>query len=215
MITAMMCLPSDMSRDPMTSQPSIQVLALASDDEHRLALHDFFTNKPGLTLAAEATNASEALQCLNSKHVDVALLALGAQDAEGIELTRQIRELHPTVRVLISTARNTPEDIFAVMDAGADGYVLNGNDAGLERAISTLKLGAVWLDPGIAAQVLDAIATAPNTNSTRILATGILTLPLLPDDRQLLNEVAASSCSDGVCMVDPSFIRKLRRFAPA
>jgi len=199
----------------MTSQTTIQVLVFASADEIRLALHDFLFNKPGLTLAAEVTNAAEALQCLNTKHVDVALLALGAEDEEGIELTRQIRELHPTVRVLISTASNTPENIFAVMDAGADGYVLNGNYVGLEKAISTLKLGAVWLDPGIAAQVLEAIVTAPNTNSTRILATGILTLPLLPDDRQLLNEVAASSCSDGVCMVDPSFIRKLRRFAPA
>lgn len=175
-------------------------------------MHDFFFTKPALTLAAEATSASEALQCLNSKHVDVALLELGVQDAEGIELTRQIRKLHPAVRVLISTASNTPENIFAVMDAGADGYVLRGNDIGLEKAISTVRLGTVWLDPGIAAQVLEAIVSAPS--STRVLATGMLTLPLLPDESQLLNAVAAGNCADGVCMVDPSFVRKLRRFAP-
>lgn len=196
----------------MTSQPSIQVLVLAGDDQNRLALHDFFSKKPGLALAVEATNASEALQSLNAKHVDVALLELGAQDAEGIELTRQIRKSHPTVRVLISTASNTPENIFAVMDAGADGYVLRGNDIGLEKAISTVRLGTVWLDPGIATQVLDAIVTA--TGSTRVLQTGMLTLPLLPDESQLLNAVAAGNCADGVCMVDPSFVKKLRRFAP-
>ncbi len=196
----------------MTSQTSIQVLVLASDDENRLALHDFFFNKPGLTLAAEAANASEASLCLNTKHVDVALLELGAQDTDGVELTRQIRKSHPTVRVLISTASNTPENIFAVMDAGADGYVLKGNDIGLEKAISTVRLGTVWLDPGIAAQVLEAMVSAPP--STRVLQTGMMTLPLMPDEKQLLNQVAASNCTDGVCMVDPSFVRNLRRFAP-
>ncbi len=196
----------------MTSQTSIQVLVLASADEQRHALRDFFSSKPALTLKAEATNPSEALQHLNTKQVDVALLELGAADAEGIELTKQIRKSHPAVRVLISTASNTPENIFAVMDAGADGYVLRGNEIGLEKAISTVRLGTVWLDPGIAAQVLEAMVSAPP--STRVLQTGMMTLPLMPDEKQLLNEVAASNCTDGVCMVDPSFVRNLRRFAP-
>lgn len=209
----MMCLPNEHCSKPMTSQPSIQVLVFASNDEDRSPLRDFLLEKPGLTLAAEATSSEEALQCLNSKHVDVALLELEAQNADGIELTCQIRKSHPTVRVLISTDGKTPEGIFALMNAGADGYVLKGNDVGLEKAISTVRLGAVWLDPGIAAQVLEAMVSAPP--STRVLQTGMMTLPLMPDESQLLNEVATSSCTDGVCMVDPSFIRKLRRFAPA
>lgn len=197
----------------MTSQPSILVLVVASNEEDRRTLRDFLLEKPGLSLAEEASNNEEALQCLNTKLVDVALLELEAQNAEGIELTRQIRKAHPTVRVLISTDSKTPEGIFALMDAGADGYVLKGNDVGLEKAISTVRLGAVWLDPGIAAQVLEAMVSAPP--STRVLQTGMMTLPLMPDESQLLSEVATSSCTDGVCMVDPSFIRKLRRFAPA
>jgi len=197
----------------MTSQSSIQVLVVASNEEDRRTLRDFLLEKPGLSLAEEATNSEEALQRLNTKQVDVALLELEARNAADIELTRQIRKSHPNVRVLISTDSKTPEGIFALMDAGADGYVLKGNDVGLEKAISTVRLGAVWLDPGIAAQVLDAMVSAPP--STRVLQTGMMTLPLMPNESQLLSEVATSSCTDGVCMVDPSFIRKLRRFAPA
>ncbi len=197
----------------MTSQQTIQVLVLASNDADRGDLRNFLLAKPGLSLAAEATNSEEALQWLKTTHVDVGLLELEAQNADGIELTRQIRKSHPTVRVLISTDSKTPEGIFALMNAGADGYVLKGNDIGLEKAISTVRLGAVWLDPGIAAQVLEAMVSAPP--STRVLQTGMMTLPLMPDESQLLSEVATSSCTDGVCMVDPSFIRKLRRFAPA
>jgi len=135
------------------------------------------------------------------------LLNLPAQNVDGIELTRQIRKLHPSVRVLISTANNKPEDIFAAMDAGADGYVLEGNEIGLEMAIRSVRLGTVWFDPGIAAQVLDTIVSASSNSSTRILQTGLLVLPLMPDDKSLLSNVAASSCKDGICMVDPSFVK--------
>ena len=117
--------------------------------------------------------------------------------------------------MLVSTAKNKPEDIFAAMDAGADGYVLEGNETGLEMAIRSVRLGTVWFDPGIAAQVLDTIVSASSNSSTRILQTGLLVLPLMPDDKSLLSNVAASSCKDGICMVDPSFVKKLRRYAPS
>ncbi len=116
----------------MTSQ-SIQVLVFASNDKDRSVLRDFLLEKAGLNLAAEATNSEEALQGLKTNHVDVALLELEAQNTDGIELTREIRKSHPTVRVLISTDGKTPEGIFALMDAGADGYVLKGNSVGLEK----------------------------------------------------------------------------------
>lgn len=161
-------------------------------------------------------NPAEALQKLEDKHLDIVLLDLAGQDEHAIELTRQIRKSHPTVRVLVTTASNKPEDIFAAMDAGADGYVLKGNRRGLEMAIRSLRLGTVWLDPGIAQQVLEAMVQASSSGSKkRTLPTGLLTIPLMPDERELLSAVASSSCVDGVCMVDPSFVKKLRRFAPS
>jgi DNA-binding NarL/FixJ family response regulator len=169
----------------------------------------------GIAITSEASSQEETLRILADQKVDVVLLNLPAQNVDGIELTRQIRKLHPSVRVLISTANNKPEDIFAAMDAGADGYVLEGNETGLEMAIRSVRLGTVWFDPGIAAQVLDTIVSASSNSSTRILQTGLLVLPLMPEDKSLLSNVAASSCKDGICMVDPSFVKKLRRYSPS
>ncbi|MCC6980539.1 MAG: response regulator transcription factor [Candidatus Melainabacteria bacterium] len=199
----------------MATSPTIQVLAVLGNDEVSCGMYSFISNSQGMTIADKASTEVDALKCLTSKNIDVVLLDLSVREVNGIELTEQIRERFPTVRVLISTASMSPEDIFAAMDAGADGYVLSGNNKGLELAIRSVKLGTVWLDPGIATQVLDAMVAATSNPSTRVLQTGMLCLPLLPDDKALLSSVAASSCSDGVCMVDPSFVRKLRRFAPS
>jgi len=200
----------------MSNSTTIQVLSIVSNDDCRLNLRGFLAGIAGVSLADEATHPSEALQKLKNKHVDVVLLDLAAQDVDAIELTRQIRQSHPSVRVLITTASNKTEDIFAALDAGADGYGLKGNHKGLEMAIRSLKLGTVWLDPGIAQQVLEVMVTASSSSSKkRTLPTGLLSIPLLPDEKELLHAVASSSCVDGVCIVDPAFVRKLRRFAPS
>lgn len=197
----------------MSSQNQIHVLSIDSNEESRLAVQDFFKGKSDLILAAQARNAAETLERLQERTIDVVLLDLGLEGTDGIELTRQIRQQHQTVKVLIFTASHTPDDIFAAMDAGADGYVLKGNvTEALEIAIRSVRLGAVWLDPGIARQVLQAMQLHA-AQPSRVLPTGVMTIPLLPDERSILNDVAASNCVDGVCMVDPDFVRKLRRFS--
>ncbi len=199
----------------MAPSAPIQVLNVLSKDGTNNATQTFLTTLEGIQISAEACSQEETLQLLSEKTIDVVLLNLPSPNIDGIDLTREIREAHPTVRVLISTSNNRPEDIFAAMDAGADGYILEGNETGLELAIRSVRLGTVWFDPGIAAQVLDTIVAATSNSSTRILQTGLLVLPLMPDDKNLLSTVAGSTCADGVCMVDPAFVKKLRRYAPS
>ncbi len=179
-------------------------------------MRELLAGLQGITLADEASNEIEALQKLKAKHVDVVLLDLSLQDVDGVRLTQLIRKSHPTVRVLISTAFRRAADIFAALDAGADGYVLKSNNEGLAVAISSVRLGAVWLDPGIATQVLEVVESQASsvTAPMRTLPTGLFPIPLYPHEKNLLNKVATSSCVDGVCMVDPAFVIKLRGYAP-
>jgi DNA-binding NarL/FixJ family response regulator len=199
----------------MANSAPIQVLAIVGNDESRHTWRQFFAGVQGVSLADEASSEAEALQKLDDKHLDVVLLDLSLHNVDAIQLTKKIRQLHPSVRVLISTGFRRASDIFAALDAGADGYVLKGNDKGLELALSSLRLGTVWLDPGIATQVLDAMMSPAGLGSTRTLPTGLMPIPLFPHEKDLLNKVAASNCADGICMVDPDFVKKLRRFAPA
>lgn len=197
----------------MSNEISIRVLSIGSDSDSKIALQKFFAQFSDLSLVA-LVNDAEALNYLAGETVDVALLDLGYSDTSAIELTKQIRAAHRSVKILIVTASDAPEDIFAALDAGADGYVLKSSIATvLETAVRSMRLAAVWLDPGIAKQVLQVMEVKASTPS-RVLPTGVMKIPLLPDEKSLLVEVASSSCKDGVCMVDPSFVAKLRRFAP-
>ncbi|MDZ4837622.1 MAG: response regulator transcription factor [Candidatus Melainabacteria bacterium] len=199
----------------MSAQNPIQVLSVQSDDESRSSLQATLQHIQDVELIAEAADAKEALQKLDDRTIDLVLLDLGLSDTNGIDLTKQIRKRHPNVRLLVITASDQPDDIFAAMDAGADGYILKRSiSKALEMAIRSVRLGAVWLDPAIAKQVL-LVMEHKRTIPTRVLPTGVMTIPLLPEEQTILHEVASSTCVDGVCMVDPSFVAKLTRFSAA
>nr|AIA15887.1 Response regulator receiver domain protein [uncultured bacterium] len=195
---------------------SINILSVQMDRANRDALRAFFQHHPDLQLVGEAENYADAIRQLNQNQIEVVLLDLSSHNLEPIELIRSVRQQHPSIRVVVFAAGESPEDIFGALDAGADGYILKESiDAGLESAIRSVKLSMVWLDPGIANKVLDIMASAKTIiGSTRELPTGVMRIPLLGPDKTLLEQLASSSCVDGVCMVDPGFIKKLRRFAP-
>lgn len=70
----------------------------------------------------EAPTAREGLAQAAGRNPDVILLDLGLPDADGIDLTRRLREWSTTPIVVIS-ARGREQDKIAALDAGADDYL--------------------------------------------------------------------------------------------
>jgi two-component system KDP operon response regulator KdpE len=71
---------------------------------------------------AEASTAREGLAQAASRNPDVVLLDLGLPDADGIDVTRRLREWSSTPIIVIS-ARGREQDKIAALDAGADDYL--------------------------------------------------------------------------------------------
>lgn len=192
----------------------IRVLAIESCEKSKEALGSVLENISDMELAQKTSVAEDALKSLLDHKIDVVVIDFGLSDMDTVELTGQIREKFPKEKILIYTDSEAPHDIFRIMDAGADGYLLKENlTTALEIAIRSIRLGQVWLDPQIARQVLKAIEESSTMKKEgRVLPTGLLTLPLMPGEKDKLSQVADSHCADGVCMVDPEFIKKLKRF---
>jgi DNA-binding NarL/FixJ family response regulator len=77
----------------------------------------------------------------------------------GVEATRQIKARFPSVRVLILTAYDDDPYVFALLRAGADGYVLKTVSADeLVRAVRTVYGGQSALSPGVASKVIQQMA---------------------------------------------------------
>jgi two-component system KDP operon response regulator KdpE len=70
----------------------------------------------------EATTAREGLAQASGRNPDVILLDLGLPDADGIDVTRRIREWSRAPIIVIS-ARGQEQDKIAALDAGADDYL--------------------------------------------------------------------------------------------
>ena len=70
----------------------------------------------------EAERASEAVALATSHNPALLLLDLGLPDADGIDLTRQLREWS-RVPIIVISARGREDDKVAALDAGADDYL--------------------------------------------------------------------------------------------
>jgi two-component system KDP operon response regulator KdpE len=91
----------------------------------------------------EAESAAAALAAITEAAPDVVLLDLGLPDADGIALTRTIREWS-AVPIIVISARGMERDKVTALDAGADDYLTKPFSAGelLARIRVALRHGA-------------------------------------------------------------------------
>jgi DNA-binding NarL/FixJ family response regulator len=95
------------------------------------------------------------VRAVEAHQPDVAVLDIRMPGVTGVEATRQIKARFPQVRVLVLTAYDDDPYVFALLQAGADGYVLktaSGDE--LVRAVRTVHGGRTALSPEIAAKVV-------------------------------------------------------------
>ena len=77
----------------------------------------------GLRVVAEAGNAADAIRAALEHRPDVCILAV-RMPGNGIDAARQIRDVLAETKIVMLTASERDEDLFAALRAGADGYLL-------------------------------------------------------------------------------------------
>lgn len=195
----------------MKEVAAIDIFFVEDNEVIRFCLRNFLKKIPDFALVGEAHDGESALESIKNLNPAVALVDIGLPGLSGIEVTKTLKRINPGLRVLILTASDSQNDIFDALDAGADGYVLKGDfSVNLEMAIRSVKVGSVWLDPGIARQVLQMSQRQLTPTVERALEPMI---HLSKQEEDVLHGVAASNCKDGVCLVDPIFLKKLKRFS--
>lgn len=148
----------------MTNVDFINLLLVDDQDVFRKGLKLGLAGLAGLVVVGEAAGGREALRKTLELMPDVVIMDYEMPDGDGVEATRQIKELAPNTRVLMLSSHEDPARILAALRAGADGYCLKkGAMRGLYLAIRSVAMGALWLDPAIARSVMTefAIASSP------------------------------------------------------
>ncbi len=105
------------------SQP-IQVLLIDDHAVVRAGIRQFLESDSRIKVIAEASNGLELLDLLKSNQPDVVVLDIQMPVMNGIQATREIRTRGSSVGILILTAYDDPPYVQALLQAGANGYVL-------------------------------------------------------------------------------------------
>jgi NarL family two-component system response regulator LiaR len=109
-----------------------------------------------IQVVAEAGDGEEAVRFAAETRPDVVLIDIAMPKLNGIEATKQIKELAPTTAVLVLTAYDDDAYVFALLEAGAAGYLLkNVRTRDLVEAVRATHAGESVLHPAIARKVID------------------------------------------------------------
>ncbi len=158
----------------------IKVLLVEDHTMTRLGLSVVLGQAEGITLIGEAEDGQKGVEMAKQFLPDVILMDIGLPIIDGIEATKLIREAGLSSKVLMFTSRDSEDDVFASLSAGADGYVMKGIDGvQLQNAIRAVNEGTAWLDASIAKLVLaniqrqDKVSQKSDVDVAKINAYGL------------------------------------------
>jgi DNA-binding NarL/FixJ family response regulator len=110
----------------------------------------------------EADDVQPAIELIARCPPDVVLLDVHLPGGGGQAVVEAVKPEHPDVRFLALSASDAPEDVIAVVRAGARGYVTKTiSGAELVSAVRRVAAGDVVFSPRLAGFVLDAFAADP------------------------------------------------------
>ncbi|MBQ4078096.1 response regulator transcription factor [bacterium] len=149
---------------------NIKVLLVEDHKMVRLGLSLVFENTDGITLVGEADNGKNGVELALKLTPDVVLMDIGLPEVDGIQATAMIKKSNPNMKILIFTSRDSEDDVFDSLTAGADGYIMKGaNENQMISAIKAVAEGTAWLDPAIAKLVLSNVR-----KQTSVQVTGVV-----------------------------------------
>jgi DNA-binding NarL/FixJ family response regulator len=138
-----------------------------------------------IVVTSQAGTVREAIDEADRTRPDVIVMDVRLADGSGIEATREIRAMHPEIKVLMLTSFADDEALFASIMAGASGYVLKQVKSGeLLRAIRAVGGGDSLLDPSVTNAVLDRLRRGKHLMKDEKLAR------LSPQEERILQAVA-------------------------
>lgn len=136
--------------------PNTKVLLAEDHIVVRQGIKALLSDEPDIEIVGEADNGRDALGLVEALHPDVVLMDISMPGLNGIEATRQIRQLHDEVKVVILSMHASEEYVFQVLRAGASGYVLKQSDSSeVLTAIRAAIAGGSFLSPSISRAVID------------------------------------------------------------
>ncbi len=139
-------------------------------DDHtivRQGVRTFLETQPDLVVVAEADSGEEGVQLIREHAPDVVLMDLVMPNGiDGVEATRQVKQISPRTQVIVLTSYHQDEYIFPAIRAGALSYVLKDVRATeLAEVVRKAARGEAVLHPHVAVRLVQELHGVKHTSA--------------------------------------------------
>jgi len=148
-----------------------KIRVLLADDHAivRAGIRQFLESATDIEVVAEAEDGEQARSLIQTEHPDVAVLDIQMPKATGIEVTRWVKANAQGVGILILTAFNDDPYVMAVLQAGANGYVLKtAAPDDIIQAVRDVHAGKSVLDPSVTGALMAQLFHKPETQPVEL-----------------------------------------------
>jgi len=148
----------------------VKTIKILLADDHafvRQGTRELLEQQDDLEVVAEADNGRAVVQLALREHPDVVIMDFAMPELNGIEATRQIKAVAPGIAILVLTAYDSEQYVFAFLEAGAAGYLLK--DVSVEELVKAVRAvhgGESILHPAIARKVINHFAKSKSRQTT-------------------------------------------------
>lgn len=135
-------------------------VALA-DREHLLvqAVSHLVAAEADMLVTGIYTDGEALIEGLTDKPAEVAVMDPIGLSAMGMEVVRQVIKAHPATAVVVLTANQQEQQLFAAIRAGARGYLSKSSDiTEVLTAVRAVAYGEALISPELAVQLLAEFA---------------------------------------------------------
>jgi DNA-binding NarL/FixJ family response regulator len=139
----------------MSDTPTVVIV-----DDHRIFRTGVKAELGGMVeVLGEAESVEDAVRAITELEPEVVLLDVHMPGGGGVEVIGQVSRARPQQRFLALSVSDDPQDVIAIVRAGARGYVtktITGEE--LADAVGRVRDGDAVFSPRLAGFVLDAFA---------------------------------------------------------
>ena len=134
---------------------------LAIIEDEKVILHSlstFFNGTENFRVSFTARRVEDLIQTDPDIHaIDMILLDINLLGMSGIQGIPKVRELYPSIEIVMLTTFDQNEYIFDALKAGASGYIIKDTPIwDIKKALETIIAGGSFMSPGIARKVMES-----------------------------------------------------------
>ncbi len=121
----------------------------------RAGFRSILSADPRFAVVGDSGDARAAIGAIGTSRPDVVLLDISMPGLSGLDAISMIRDVHPSVKVIMLTHHEGESFVSQALSAGADGYLSKDSDpAELAIAIEAVRRGNPYISPKVAAGLI-------------------------------------------------------------